>query len=72
VKTVPPAEWEKLMALQARHEQLLAMLPGNVNDFDGLDAGQFNDKLLDIELVTAEMMVINAAERAILEELERR
>jgi hypothetical protein len=31
-----------------------------------------NCRLADIELVTAEMMVINAAERAILEELERR
>jgi hypothetical protein len=58
--------------LQAQHEQLLAMLPGDVSDFDGLDADQFNAKLLDIELTASEMLAISAAERAILEELERR
>ena len=72
MKTIPPAELEKLMALQARHQQLEAMLPSGLNDFAGLDAVQLDSKLADIELVTAEMMVINAAERAILEELESR
>lgn len=61
-----------LIALQARHQQLLAMLPAGVNDFADLAAAEFDAKLADIELVTAEMMVINAAERAILEELESR
>ena len=56
----------------ARHQQLLAMLPAGVNDFADLAAAEFDAKLADIELVTAEMMVINAAERAILEELESR
>ena len=48
------------------------MLPAGVNDFADLAAAEFDAKLADIELVTAEMMVINAAERAILEELESR
>jgi hypothetical protein len=72
MKTIPPAELEQLIALQARHQQLLAMLPAGVNDFADLAAAEFDAKLADIELVTAEMMVINAAERAILEELESR
>jgi hypothetical protein len=72
MKTVPPAVLEQLMALQARHQQLEAMLPSGLNDFADLAAAEFDAKLADIELVTAEMMVINAAERAILEELERR
>src|SRR3981189_458913 len=61
MKTIPPAELEQLIALQARHQQLLAMLPAGVNDFADLPAAEFAAKLADIELVTAEMMVINAA-----------
>ncbi|MFY9957246.1 hypothetical protein, partial [Bradyrhizobium sp.] len=67
---MPEAEREKLAALQQRYSQLEALLPTSMNDFADLDADQLDAKLVDIELVTAEMMVINAAERAILEELE--
>lgn len=72
MKTVPEAEWAKLMALQQRNDQLQALLPNGLNDFLGLDADQFNSKLVDVELISAEMMKINAAERSILEELDRR
>jgi hypothetical protein len=69
---IPEAEWAKLMALQARQEQLGAMLPGGMNDFAGLDADQLDSKLADIEMISTEMLAISAAEIAILEELERR
>jgi hypothetical protein len=69
---VPAAELEKLMALQARQEQLLAMLPGGLNDFAGLDADQLDSKLADIEMISTEMLAVSAAERAILEELVER
>jgi len=69
---IPEAEWAKLMVLQARQEQLEAMLPGGLNDFVGLDADQIESKLADIEMISAEMLVVAAAERAILEELDRR
>jgi len=52
MKTIPPAELEQLIALQARHQQLLAMLPAGVNDFADLAAAEFDAKLADIELVT--------------------
>jgi hypothetical protein len=67
---LPEAERAKLEALQQRCSQLLAMLPTDINDL--LDADQLDAKLADIELISAEMMAINAAERAVLDELERR
>jgi hypothetical protein len=69
---IPEAEWAKLMALQARQEQLLAMLPGSLNDFAGLDADQLDSKLADIEMISTEMLAVSAAERVILEELLER
>ena len=69
---IPEAEWAKLMALQARQEQLLAMLPGGLNDFAGLDADQLDSKLADIEMISTEMLAVSAAERVILEELLER
>jgi hypothetical protein len=69
---IPDAEWAQLMALREREDQLQAMLPTGLSDFLDLDADQFNSKLADIELISAEMLKINAAEKAILEELERR
>jgi hypothetical protein len=47
---------EVLKALQARHRQLLAMLP---DDLDDLDAGQLDAALADIELIATEMASIN-------------
>ena len=71
MKTIPPAELEQLIALQARHQQLLAMLPAGVNDFAGTPANLIPSSPTS-NWSRAEMMVINAAERAILEELESR
>jgi hypothetical protein len=60
------------MALQAREQQLEAMLPSGLNDFAGLDADQLDSKLADIEMIATEMLAVGAAEIAILEELEGR
>lgn len=68
---VPEAERAKLMALQARYRRLLAMLPTDPNELAELDAAGLDARLDDIELITAEMADINAAERAILDGLAR-
>jgi hypothetical protein len=65
-------EHEKLAALQARHSRLLAMLPADADAFADLDPDQLDDKLIDIEMITAEMLAVTNAQLAILDELARR
>jgi hypothetical protein len=61
----------QLLTLQARYRSLLAMLPTNVSDFDELDDDAFDSALADMDLIAAEMAVINDAQRAILDGLAR-
>ena len=61
----------QLLALQARYRSLLMMLPTNVSDFDELDDDAFDAALADMDLIAAEMAVINDAQRAILDGLAR-
>jgi hypothetical protein len=68
-REIPEAEWAQLMVLQAREDQLQAMLPSGLNDFIGLDADQLDSKLADIEMIAAEMLAVGAAQQAILEGL---
>jgi hypothetical protein len=64
------AEWGKLQALQRRYDALAALLPsGDVDELVNLDAATLDSTLANIELVSAEMLRVSAAERAILEGL---
>jgi len=69
---VPEAEREKLLQLQQRYDVLLAMLlPTDADELADLDAASLDAKLAEVELIAAEMMSVNAAERAILNGLAR-
>jgi Tfp pilus assembly protein PilO len=63
---------EKLARLEARYNQLLALLPTDPSEFDELDADQFAAKLADIETIASEMEAVDAEQRAILDELADR
>ena len=69
---VPEAEREKLLQLQQRYDVLLAMLlPTDADELADLDAASLDAKLAEVELIAAEMMSVNAAERAILNGLAK-
>ena len=69
--TPKAGELAEFFRLEQRYSRLLAMLPTDANELADLDAASLDTRLADIELIAAEMMKINAAERAILEGLAR-
>jgi hypothetical protein len=68
---VPEAVREQLKILQARYRSLLAMLPHDPDELYELDQADFGAALDTIELVATEMVRINAAQMAILDDLAR-
>lgn len=64
-------ERQQLQQLQARWCRLLAMLPSDLNELAELEDDQLSAAFEDAELISAEMMVINDAQLAILDELDR-
>lgn len=60
---MPTTERAKLMALQERHRQLLAMLPADVDD---IDIDDLDNQLASWELISTEMIAVTEAQLAIL------
>ena len=69
VMTVPTTERARLVALQQRHRQLLAMLAVDVKD---INLDDLDRQLASRELIAAEMMAVTDTQLAILDELARR
>jgi hypothetical protein len=67
---VPEAERLQLLALAQRYRQLVVQLPTDPDELANLDPTDFAAALDNIELISAELQTINAAQHAILEELE--
>ena len=64
-------EWQQLQQLQARWYRLLSMLPHDLSALADLEDDKLSAAFEDAELISAEMMVINDAQLAILDELDR-
>lgn len=67
--SIPKAKRAKLKALQQRYRQLLAMLPGDMDEFaDDVDGS----KLAGWELIANEMAAVAHAQLEILDEFKKR
>ncbi len=63
---------ERLKVLQARHDQLLAMLPGDLNKLAELDDDQLGATFSDVELIATEMVATCKQMQTVFDELKER
>jgi hypothetical protein len=69
-RTIPEAARKELLRLQLKYRALLSMMPRGPNELYDLDAADFNDKLIDMEMIANAMTEVCNQQLAVFTALD--